>query len=73
VPRQLPSAAFGDADCLQAIGRGGLRAARAGLHRAARVAVADCLGVRQGERVLIVTNPVRDTSLSSRALYDAVL
>jgi leucyl aminopeptidase (aminopeptidase T) len=43
------------------------------LQRAAQVAVAECLGVQPGERVLIVTNPVPDTSLISRALYDAVL
>jgi aminopeptidase len=43
------------------------------LRRAARVAVAECLGVQAGERVFIVTNPVPDTSRISRALYDAVL
>ncbi len=48
-------------------------AARAGLHRAARVAVRDCLGVQPGERALIVTNPVPDASRISQALYDALL
>jgi aminopeptidase len=43
------------------------------LSRAARVAVAECLGVQPGERVLIVANPVPDTSLIARALYDAAL
>ena len=62
---KLRSGAFGDRDSA-------LGAARGGLRRAARVAVAECLGVKPGERVLIVTNPVRDTSLISRALYDAV-
>jgi len=37
------------------------------------VAVSGCLGVQPGERVLIVTNPVPDTSLVARALYDATL
>ena len=50
-----------------------LAAARAGLRRAARVAVTKCLGVQPGERVLIVTNPVPDTSRISQALYGAVL
>ena len=43
------------------------------LARAARVAVTKCLGVQPGERALIVTNPVPDTSRISQALYDAVL
>jgi len=43
------------------------------LAQAARVAVAGCLGVQPGERVLIVTNPVPDTSRISQALYDATL
>ena len=43
------------------------------LARAARVAVGECLGVQQGERVLIVTNPVPDISRISQALYDAAL
>ena len=63
---KLRSGAFGDGDLLHSI-------AGAGLRRAARVAVAGCLGVQPGERVLIVTNPVPDTSRISRALYDAVL
>jgi len=43
------------------------------LARAARVAVTSCLGVQPAERVLIVTNPVPDTSRIARALYDAAL
>jgi aminopeptidase len=43
------------------------------LARAACVAVAGCLGLQPGERVLIVTNPVSDTSRISQALYDATL
>ncbi len=50
-----------------------LAAAGAGLRRAARVAVAGCLGLQPGERALIVTNPAPDSSRISRALYDAVL
>jgi aminopeptidase len=60
------SGAFGERDPA-------LSSAGAGLRRAARVAVAECLGVQAGERVFIVTNPVPDTSRISRALYDAVL
>ncbi len=67
------SGAFGGKDRGLAAARAGLRAARAGLHRAARVAVSGCLGLQPGERVLIVTNPVPDTSRISQALYDAVL
>ena len=63
---KLRSGAFGGGDPA-------LSSAGAGLRRAARVAVAGCLGVQPGERVLIVTNPVPDTSRISRALYDAVL
>jgi leucyl aminopeptidase (aminopeptidase T) len=56
---KLPRGAFGGKD-------------RA-LVRAARVAVSTCLGVQPAERVLIVTNPVPDSSRIARALYDAVL
>ncbi len=49
---------------------GGRRGARGGvrLDRAAGVAVRDVLGVREGERVLIVTNPVADVRAISEAL-----
>jgi leucyl aminopeptidase (aminopeptidase T) len=43
------------------------------LRNAARVAVDDVLKVREDERVVIVTNPERDVSRVSMALYDAVL
>jgi leucyl aminopeptidase (aminopeptidase T) len=46
---------------------------RRSVHRAARVAVRECLGVQPGERVLIVTNPVPGISRISQALYDAAL
>ncbi|UCC92814.1 MAG: peptidase M17 [Thermoplasmata archaeon] len=39
------------------------------LDRAASVAVRDILGVKKGERVLIVTNPEPDVEVISRALY----
>jgi aminopeptidase len=71
-PNTSPGA-FGGTDRALAAARAGLRAARAGLHRAARVAVSACLGVQPEERVLIVTNPVPDSSRISQALYDAVL
>jgi aminopeptidase len=67
------SGVFGAADRALAAAGAGLRSARAGLRRAARVAVGECLGVQPGERVLIVTNPLPDTSRISQALYDAVL
>ena len=41
------------------------------LERAAAVAVGDVLGVREGERVLIVTNPVADVRAISEALMRA--
>ena len=51
-------------------GDGQRRAVRGGarLDRAAGVAVRDVLGVREGERVLIVTNPVADVRAISEAL-----
>ena len=42
------------------------------LARAAEVAVRECLAVRPGERVLIVTNPFDEVTAISQALYDAV-
>ncbi|PKK85834.1 MAG: peptidase M17 [Thermoplasmata archaeon HGW-Thermoplasmata-1] len=43
------------------------------LARAARVAVNECLGVREGETALIVTNPEKDVSAISMAVYGAIL
>ena len=42
-----------------------------GLEEAARIAVAELLGVRSGERVMIVTNPVESVHSISSALYRA--
>ena len=42
------------------------------LDHAARVAVTESLNVREGERVLIVTNPVREVATIAFALHDAV-
>jgi aminopeptidase len=52
---------------------GAFRGRDRALGRAARVAVSQCLGGRPEERVLIVANPVPDTSLIAQALYDAAL
>jgi aminopeptidase len=41
------------------------------LAEAARIAIGDVLGIREGEKVLIVTNPDPDVSAVSAALYDA--
>jgi len=43
------------------------------LVRGARAAINDVLGIKKGERVLIVTNPPRDVREISMALFDAVL
>jgi leucyl aminopeptidase (aminopeptidase T) len=43
------------------------------LKEAAGVAVNTVLGVKEGEKVLIITNPVDDVMTISMALYDAVL
>jgi leucyl aminopeptidase (aminopeptidase T) len=43
------------------------------LKKAARVALGEVLKAKRGERVLIITNPVRDVHLISMALYDAAL
>jgi leucyl aminopeptidase (aminopeptidase T) len=43
------------------------------LEEAAKVAINEALAVSKGERVLIVTNPDRDVTLLSAALYDAAL
>lgn len=43
------------------------------LIEAAEIAVRDVLGVKAGERVLIVTNPDPDVHVISRALYDAAV
>ena len=43
------------------------------LQTAARIAIQDSLKVKEGEQVIIVTNPDPDVSLISRALYDAVV
>ncbi len=42
------------------------------LEHAARVAVIESLKVREGERVLIVTNPVREVATIAFAVHDAV-
>jgi leucyl aminopeptidase (aminopeptidase T) len=49
------------------------KAADRRLARAARVAIEEVLGVRRGERVLIVTNPEWDGLAISSALYDAAI
>ncbi|MCU0852212.1 MAG: aminopeptidase [Thermoplasmata archaeon] len=43
------------------------------LAKGARAAVRDVLAVKKNERVLIITNPGKDTQSISMALYDAVL
>jgi leucyl aminopeptidase (aminopeptidase T) len=43
------------------------------LERAARVAINEVLAVKKDEKVLIVTNPVKDVMLISMALYNAVI
>jgi leucyl aminopeptidase (aminopeptidase T) len=43
------------------------------LREAARIAIEVSLKVKPGEQVLIVTNPSRDVSVISQALYDAAL
>jgi leucyl aminopeptidase (aminopeptidase T) len=43
------------------------------LEKAAVVAVNEVLGVKSDERVLIITNPVKDVTMISMALYNAVL
>jgi len=45
----------------------------AGLEEAARIAMNQVLGAKAGERVLIITNPDRDVSVISMALYDAAI
>ncbi len=42
------------------------------LRRAAKVAISEVLKAKKGERVLIITNPVKDVQTISMALYDAV-
>jgi leucyl aminopeptidase (aminopeptidase T) len=41
------------------------------LKRAAKVAVNEVMGIKEGETVLIVTNPSMDVATISKALYDA--
>jgi leucyl aminopeptidase (aminopeptidase T) len=41
------------------------------LQDAARVAINECIGAKEGERVLIITNPHKDVQFISMALYDA--
>ena len=43
------------------------------LMKAAEIAITDVLKVKQGEKVLIITNPVGDVAAISYALYDAAL
>ncbi|WP_304226221.1 aminopeptidase [Gracilinema caldarium] len=43
------------------------------LQEAARIAIEDSLQVKKNERVLIVSNPRRDVSLISQALFDAAI
>jgi len=43
------------------------------LVKGARAAVSDVLGLRKGERILIVTNPNREVRQISMAIYDAAL
>ncbi len=43
------------------------------LQNAAKIAIADSLKVKEGEQVIIITNPDPEVSLISKALYDAVL
>ena len=43
------------------------------LAKAAEIAIAEVLKVKQGEKVLIITNPVGDVAAISYALYDAAL
>ncbi|MCA1949315.1 MAG: aminopeptidase [Treponema sp.] len=43
------------------------------LQEAARIAIEDSLQVHKDERVLIVSNPSRDVSLISQALFDAAI
>ena len=43
------------------------------MQRAARIAIEDSLKVQRDERVLIVSNPSRDVSLISQALFDAAI
>ncbi|MDR3356161.1 MAG: peptidase M17 [Spirochaetaceae bacterium] len=43
------------------------------LMSAARIAVREALGVKPGERLLLISNPARDAALISMALYDAAL
>lgn len=45
----------------------------AALAEAARIAVRDSLKLQPGEKVLIITNPVKDVLEISRAVYDACL
>ncbi|GAB1483552.1 aminopeptidase [Treponema sp.] len=43
------------------------------LKKASRIAIAESLKVKEGERVLIITNPDFDVSCISKALYDACM
>ncbi|MCK4718431.1 MAG: aminopeptidase, partial [Thermoplasmata archaeon] len=43
------------------------------LKEAARVAVEDVMGVKEGEEIVIVTNPDKDVRLISEAVYDACM
>jgi len=53
---------------------GGVRIIRsAGLKKAAGVAAQDVLGVKPGERALIITNPESNVYSISLAMYDAIL
>ncbi|MDR2344105.1 MAG: aminopeptidase [Spirochaetaceae bacterium] len=51
----------------------GLAGADEKLMSAARIAVLDALKVKAGERVLVISNPMREVALISMALYDAAL
>jgi len=44
-----------------------------GLQHAARIAIEESLKVQKNERVLIISNPSRDVSLISQAIFDAAI
>jgi len=43
------------------------------LMKAARICCKDVLGLKEGESILIITNPKKDTNLISQAIYDGAL
>jgi hypothetical protein len=45
----------------------------ASLQKAARICSKEVLGIKEGETILIITNPKKDVSMISQAIYDAVL